>query len=224
MKMDRAVDLPPREVSEAHVALALVLDVSGSMDGASINSLNAAVNGMINQMKEDPRLRNIIDLAIFLFGTQGRQIIHQGFRAIADCVTVNLEANDVNTYAVDALERAVEITKNRCRAYDKAGGSYKPWIVMITDGELHDSNVEINKIGEAIKQREQQGKLQFFALGVGGYKREQLERFTSNPAHVIDATVANFGEFFSWIGRSLKVVSTKEVGDNVALPPLQFTV
>jgi len=224
MGIDRAVDLPPREVSEAHIALALVLDVSGSMEGPPIDSLNVAVNGMISQMKDDPRLRSIVDLAIFVFGTQGRQIIYQGFRAIADCEPVYLEANDVNTYVVDALERAVEISKNRCRAYDKAGGSYKPWIVMITDGELHDSQSAINNIGETMKQREQQGKLQFFALGVGNYKREQLEMFTNNPSHVIDAKVANFSEFFSWVGRSLKVVSTKEIGDSVALTPLQFTV
>ena len=224
MGIDRAVDLPPREVSEAHIALALVLDVSGSMEGPPIDSLNVAVNGMISQMKDDPRLRNIVDLAVFVFGTQGRQIIHQGFRAIVDCEPVFLEANDVNTYVVDALERAVEISKNRCRAYDKAGGSYKPWIVMITDGELHDSQSAINNIGETMKQREQQGKLQFFALGVGNYKREQLEMFTNNPSHVIDAKVANFSEFFSWVGRSLKVVSTKEIGDSVALTPLQFTV
>jgi len=225
IKMDnRIVDRPIREASEAHVALSLILDVSGSMDGAKINSLNAAVNGMIMQMKEDSRLKNIVDLAIFVFGTKGRQNIHQGFRAIADCDTVSLEATDVNTYVVDALERAVDISRNRCGAYDKAGGSYKPWIVLMTDGELHDDATAINSIGEKMKQREQQGKLQFFALGVDGYNRTQLEKFTNNPAHVIDAKAANFGEFFSWVGRSLKAVSSKEVGDSVALPPLQFTV
>jgi len=225
IRMDNKIaDRPIREASEAHVALSLVLDVSGSMDGAKMNSLNAAVNRMIMQMKEDSRLKNIVDLAIFIFGTKGRQNIHQGFRAIADCETVNLEATDENTYAVEALERAVDISKNRCGAYDKAGGSYKPWIVLITDGELHDDAAAINNIGEKIKNREQQGKLQFFALGVDGYNRKQLEKFTNNPAHIIDAKEANFGEFFSWIGRSLKAVSSKEVGDSVVLPPLQFTV
>ena len=224
MRIDAPVDFPVREAAEPHVALALILDVSGSMEGAPINSLNAAVNGMINQMKEDSRLRNIIDLGIFVFGTQGRVNIHQGFKSISDCEPVYLDAKDVSTYVVDALEQAVRFIRNRCNVYAKGGGSYKPWIVMITDGELHDSKAAINKIGETMKQREQQGKLQFFALGVGDYKREQLEKFTNNPAHVIDAKVANFGEFFSWVGRSLSVVSTKEIGDNVALPPLQFDV
>jgi uncharacterized protein YegL len=214
-----------REASEAHVALSLVLDVSASMQGDSIKSLNTAVNEMIKQMKDDNRLKNIVDLAIFVFGTRGRQNIFQGFRAIADCEPVNIEANDDYTYVVDALKKVVEITQKRCGAYDKAGGSYKPWIILITDGEFHDGNdAEFTTVGNTMRERERQGKLQFFALGVDGYVRTQLEKLTNNPAHVIDAKTANFVEFFSWIGRSLKAVSSKEVGEAVALPPLQFTV
>lgn len=220
----KIVDRPIREASEAHVALSLVLDVSGSMQGSSIRLLNTAVNEMITQMQGDERLRNIVDLAIFVFGTQGRQNIFQGFRAIADCEPVNLQANDESTYVVDALDRAVEITRRRCGAYDKAGGSYKPWIVLITDGEFHDGDAALNTIGSKMKERERQGKLQFFGLGVDGYVRTQLEKLTNNPSHVIGAKTANFVEFFSWIGKSLKAVSSKQVDEAVVLPPLQFTV
>ena len=221
--VDRPVDWIV-EASEAHVALTLVLDVSGSMDGEKINSLNAAVNGMIMQMKEDPRLMNIVDLMILIFGTHGRQNIYQGFRAIAHCESISLEATDVNTYVADALETALDFIRNRCEIYDKAGGSYKPWVVLITDGEFHDGAAALHKIGDRMKQREDRGKLQFFALGVDGYDRSQLEMLTRNPAHIIDAKAANFAEFFSWVGRSLKVVSSKDPGDSVALPTLQFTV
>jgi len=221
---NKIIDRPIREASEAHVALSLVLDVSGSMQGESIRLLNAAVNQMITEMKEDERLNNIVDLAIFLFGTKGRDSIHQGFRAIADCVPVNIKATDTSTYVVDALEKAVDVTRKRCAAYNKAGGAYKPWIVLITDGEFHDSNSELDNIGNKMKERESQNKLQFFGLGVDGYDRNQLEKLTNNPGHVIDAKSANFIEFFSWVGKSISVVSSKEIGANVALPPLQFTV
>jgi len=225
LKMEnRIVDRPIREASEAHVALSLVLDVSSSMRGESINSLNIAINRMINQMKDDERLKNIVDLAIFVFGERGRENFFQGFRAIADCDTINLVANGSSTYVVDALERAVEIMQKRCDAYNKAGGSYKPWIVIITDGEFHDSVTALNTIGNMMKERESQGKLQIFGLGVNGYDRKQLEKLTNNSSHVIDVKSANFVEFFSWVGRSLKAVSSKEIGESVALPSLQFTV
>jgi uncharacterized protein YegL len=220
----RIVDRPIREASEAHVALSLVLDVSGSMKGEPIKLLNSAVNGLIKQMKADNRLKNIIDLAIFVFGTKGRQNIYQGFRAISDCDTVEIEANDVNTYVVEALEHAVEITKKRCSAYDKAGGSYKPWIILITDGEFHDTDAELKRIGQIMKERQSNGKLQFFGLGVDGYVKSQLKNLTNNPAHIIDAKVANFSEFFSWVGRSFATISRKEVGETVELPLLVFSV
>ena len=221
---NQIVDRPIREASEAHVALSLVLDVSGSMQGKSIELLNTAVNQMIQEMKEDERLKNIVDLAIFVFGTHKRQVIHQGFRAIADCEPVELEAKDTNSYVVDALERALDITRNRCTVYDKAGGSYKPWLILITDGEFHDREEALKRVGDKMKEREAQGKLQFFGLGVEGYKRVQVEKLTNNPSHVIDAKTANFVEFFSWIGKSLKAVSRKEVNESIQLPPLQFKV
>jgi len=158
----RIADRPVRAASEAHVALALVLDVSGSMHGESIDLLNRAANQMIEQMKKDPRLKNIIDLAIFVFGKHGRETIYQGFRAIADCDSVNLQATDDNTYVVTALDKALGIIEKRCSVYNKAGGSYKPWIVLITDGEFHDADAALNQIGQRMKDRQAQNKLQFF--------------------------------------------------------------
>jgi uncharacterized protein YegL len=221
---ENIIDRPIREASQAHVALALVLDISGSMQGKSIRSLNDAVNGMIEQMKFDERLRNIVDLSIFLFGDPKIQNIYQGFRAIADCEKVNISANGGSTYVVDALEMALEITRNRCVAYDKAGGSYKPWVILITDGEFFDEESALLALGSKVREREAQGKLNFFGLGVKGYDRKQLEHFTSNPGRIIDVSAANFGEFLSWVGRSLKAVSTKEVGATVTLEPLVFTI
>jgi len=227
----KIVDRPKRTVDtfinpgEPHVALTLVLDVSGSMDGKSIDTLNAAVNGMIEQMKADPRLRSIIDLAIFIFGTHGREPIYQGFRAIQDCEPVDLKAADVNTYVVNALESALSLLEKRCKVYDKASGSYKPWLVLITDGEFHDDLDAISRVGNAMKQKEQKGRLRFFALGVDGYNRSQIEMLTNDPSSMIDAKVANFIDFFSWVGKSMKVVSTKTVSDDdFTLPVLQFKV
>jgi uncharacterized protein YegL len=222
---NQIIDRPIREASEPHVALTLVLDVSGSMQlSNAIQSLNLAVNKMIDQMKKDERLRNIVDLAIFVFGTHGRPNIYQGFRAIADCDQIKLEANDENTYVCAALEQAVSVMRTRCAIYDKAGGAYKPWIVLITDGEFHDGDAKFSEISSIMKERESRGKLQFFGLGVDGYDRTQLENLTNDPTRVIDVKVADFKEFFNWVGRSMKAVSESTPNEKVALPPLQFTI
>jgi len=212
-------------VGEAHVALALVLDVSSSMtyeeNGERIDALNNAVNEMIAQMKANVRLKCIVDLAIFCFGNFNKpksEIMYQGFSSIASCEPVYLVAEDENTYVVDVLEHAIEVIAKRCEVYDKLGGSYKPWIVLMTDGELHDSPVEIKAIGRKLKERQAQGKLHFLGLGVRGFVRSQLEKFTNDQDHIIEIETADFGEFFKWVGRSMSAVSTKAINENYQLP------
>jgi uncharacterized protein YegL len=227
MENSRIVDRPMREASEAHVALSLVLDVSASMQGDSIKSLNIAVNEMITKMKTDFRLRNIIDLAIFIFGNYDRRNqvngnIYQGFRAIADCDFIDIEANDENTYVVPAINDAIEKLKIRTECYTKAGGAYKPWIVLITDGVFHDKPDELHDIGQYMRERQLDGKLNFFGLGVKGYKREQLEILTKKTNRIIELKAADFSKFFSWIGQSMAVVSSKAVDSPEELPMLNL--
>jgi uncharacterized protein YegL len=217
---EKTADRPVRRPGEPHLALTLVLDVSASMQGESIKLLNAAVNNMISQMKADERLKHIIDLSILVFGTHGRQNAYQGFRAIADCDTVKLEANDNSTYVVAALEQAIKFLRNRCKVYNQGVGCWKPWIVLITDGEFHDDNAALNEIGAVIKERESNGKLRFFGLGVDKYERKQLEKLTNDPAYIIDAKIDDFGDFFSWLVQSMSVISSSAIGESVALPAL----
>jgi len=218
----------PESPAEAHVALALILDVSSSMtyeeNGERIDALNTAVNEMIAQMKANVRLKCIVDLAIFCFGNFNKpkaEIMYQGFSSIASCEPVYLIAEDENTYVVDVLEHALDIIGKRCEVYDKLGGSYKPWIVLMTDGELHDSTAEINAIGRKLKEREARGRLHFLGLGVRGFVRSQLEKFTNNKDHIIEIETADFGEFFKWVGRSMSAVSTKAISDDYQLPVYQ---
>lgn len=216
------LDRPVREASIAHVALAVVADVSASMGGTRIQSLNKAVNDLIGQIQKDSRLKDIVDLGIFTFGEMGKQPIFQGFRAASDCTTIALVAEDRSTYAVAALDKAVEMLRTRCGIYSRGGGAYKPWMVIITDGKFHDSQVELNKIAAKMKKRETEGKLQIFGLGVEGFDRSQLEQLTNSKDHILDVDIRNFTEFLSWIGRSFAVISSKEIDAEVELPPLEL--
>jgi len=210
------VDRPSlREANEPHIAISLVLDVSLSMAGEPIESLNNAVNEMIEQMKEDDILRNIVDLAIFVFGTYKRKNMYRKFTAIADYNPVEIEAADVNTYVVDALKEAVYHTCERTALYNKAGGSHEPWIILITDGEFHDSEAALMKVGDRIKDLEKKEGLYFFGLGVDGYEKEQLSMLTGKPNNIIDIRHAKFIDFFAWVKNSVKIVSRKVFDDDI---------
>jgi uncharacterized protein YegL len=214
---------PPRAASKAHVALTLVLDVSGSMSFKSdeeknspIDLLNNGINEMIQGLKADSRLKEIIDLSIFTFGEQCKENPYLAFRAIMDVDTVQLVANDTHTYIVKALEEAVEATRQRCAEYSV--GCYKPWIIVITDGYFHDNEVDLDTVGQLMKNRAKDGKQHFFGFGVGKYNRSQLEKFCETEqtaSRVVDMKAEKFSELFSWIGRSMKRVSDKEITSGV---------
>ena len=218
-------DRPVQESSTAHVAVALVLDVSGSMQlGDKIGALNEAINKMIDKLKVDARLRYIIDLGIFVFGDQNRDVVCQGFRAISDCGQITLQANDESTYVSDALNTAMDRLMERNRLYEQGGGAYKPWIILITDGEFHDDYYKLEETASRMKTLENSGKLHFFGLGVDDFNRNQLEKFAVNTKRVIELKTVNFEEFFNWLGRSIVTVVHSAVGEAVTLEPLIFTV
>jgi len=219
-------DRPMLDAANAHVALALVLDVSGSMSGEKMTALNTAVNTLIKEAQCDDRIKDILDLGIFLFGDRNRKtnntLVHQGFRAISECADVQLQATDGSTYVVDALTEAVARLKTRTEMYDKAGGAHKPWIVLITDGGFHDVG-SLGTVAAEMKKRETEGKLKFFGLGVAGFDRSHVETLTNFSNQVLEVKTANFKEFFSWVGRSMATISGNAVGATTTLPPLQFT-
>lgn len=217
-------DRPVQESSTAHGAIAIVADVSASMYGEKIDALNKAINNMLEQLKHDARLRYIIDIGFFVFGEKNREPVSQGFRAVIDCGQVELQANDGSTYVADSLNTAIDRLMERIDIYNLGGGAYKPWVLVLTDGEFHDDEYILDQTGARIKQLENAGKLHFFGLGVDNFNRSQLEKFTVDKKKVIELKTANFSEFFSWVGRSMATISHAEVGEAVKLEPLIFTV
>ena len=227
------LDVPQRSANQPHVALALVLDVSGSMnmnipevDRRRIDLLNDGLNTMIREMKDDNRLKNIVDVAIYTFGEPGMHNPYQGFHPIADMEDIYLVANQGSTYITGTLEMAVEHAKERSHQYNVAGGgAYKPWIVAITDGVFHDSDSELNRVGTMMKQREQEGKQHFFGMGIcDDFVRGQLELFVNDKGRVQRINPSLLSEFFSWIGKSMKVISTKDPGAATTLPPFPTNI
>ena len=215
-------DMPVRNITEPHVALALVLDVSASMgestDGIpAIDLLNNSVNSMVRGLKENNRLRSIVDLSIFIFGETTKQNPYISFRAIEDFEDIHLEANDKGTFIVNVLEEAVEATKQRCRKYLEYGTPcYKPWVVVITDGNFLDSEADLERICQLMRSIQRDGKQHFFGFGVGNYDRQQLEKFCDPELvqnRVFDISVGFFPELLTWIGKSQNYEARIEPGD-----------
>jgi len=112
-----------------------------------------------------------------------------------------------------AIEKAVEIVRDRKAAYKQNGISYyRPWIFLISDGEPTDN---WQRAAELVRMGEQTRAFAFFAVGVEGANFEILSRITARQP--LKLSGLRFREMFMWLSSSLSSVSRSSPGDEVAL-------
>lgn len=200
---------------EAHLACVLLLDTSGSMVGAPIDSLNKAINDFKTQTSMDDLAQKRVDIAIIEFNSNARLV--QDFVPISQMSPVTLSATGYTAMGA-GINLAIDKVKERNRFYASMGTPcYKPWIFMITDGAPTD---DITAAKQRIFEEENKGthgKLKFWAVGVPGYDKETL---TSLTKRCIALDEANFAGIFNWLSESMCTISVSKVDENPQLNPL----
>ena len=213
-------DAPPIiNANESHMACLLLLDTSGSMYGEPINELNAGINRFKEEVLRDEATRNILDVAIVEFNSTFNVV--QEFVPIEQMKTVNLTVGG-STKMTPAIEKAIELVTERTKFYRRTGAEpYKPWIVMITDG-APDYDDDVSIIAEVIHNKEKEGKLKFFSLGVDRYDPRTLHLLSGQK--VMKLKEHDFSSFFNWVTKSMAVVSQSSPGEKISLPNLPENV
>jgi uncharacterized protein YegL len=94
---------------------------------------------------------------------------------------------------------------------------YRPWVLMVTDGEPHgEPDYLIHNAAARIRQYEDEKRLAFFAVGVQGASMDKLGRIAVRPP--IQLQGLNFQEMFVWLSTSLQLVSRSKVGEEIPVP------
>lgn len=195
---------------EPRVAVALLLDVSSSMDGDPIAALNAALRDFADEVKGDHLASKRVDLAVIPFSTQVGEGVFEPGHAFQPPELVA----DGYTAMGAAIVYAIDLVKLRVETYRREGLQfYKPWVLLITDGHPTDS------IEEAA-QRVHVGTrdFTFFAVGVTGADMGKLRQISVRQPLELDGL--KFAEFFVWLSASLCAVSASMAGTEVLLPPV----
>jgi len=202
--------------SESHMALILLLDVSYSMEGQPIKQLNEGVNRFKDEVCRDKQTRDILDVAVIQFNDSYEVV--QDFVPIEYMQEIQLEADGATRYS-EPIREALRMVDERSRFYRRSGTEpYKPWIILITDGEPLDN---INNIVDEVADMQNEGKVRFLALAIGDCDRRHLKRLSDVVFHINDA---DFESFFDWVGKSMRSVSTTAPGEKAPLPPLEGNV
>lgn len=200
---------------ESHLACVLLLDVSGSMSGGPIQSLNEAVERFKNQVCKDEIAKRRVDVAIVTFGTDVQVV--QGFTPIGQMMPPRLEARG-RTSMAEGIQVAIDLVKERNHFYHQIGAPcFKPWIFMITDGAATSSVMEMEQAAARIQDEETKGavgRLKFWALGIDNYDKNQLFKLTKR---VIELKAHDFTGIFDWLSDSMTAISNSHVGEDVEL-------
>ena len=205
-------------VGEPHLACALLLDVSGSMYGEAIGSLNAGIRRFRDSLMQDATARKRVDIAIITFSNVAQVI--SDFGPVSSMPVPALEAGGATNMA-DAIDLAIDMVKNRTHMYQNLGTPcHKPWIFMITDGISTSNPRDMQRVAERIKMEETKGshgRLSFWALGVDDYDSAEMFQLTNR---VIELRNHDFTGIFDWLSESMTAISQSHVGERPDLNDL----
>jgi uncharacterized protein YegL len=195
----------------------LLLDTSGSMSGSKIAGLNAGLKTLKEELIKDELAARRVELAIVTFGDGGVRL-HQDFVTALSFEPPHLIAGG-STPMGEAVERSLDLVESRKEAY-KANGIayYRPWVFLISDGAPTDL---WNNAANRVKAEEGANRLAFFAVGVEDADISILGQLSSLRSPVQLKGLA-FRELFQWLSASQKQVSASQVGEQVALPPVNW--
>ena len=189
----------------------LLLDISGSM---IIDDRLGKLNEAIKQFYDDviygknrvaKSTVNQLEVAIIAFDQSPKVIRHPKLLS-RDDIAPTLETRGSTTDTVKALEKALDVIITRKRFYDQTGQSYyRPWIVLITDGEPNSKPEDIDKMAIKLKELETRGSIAMIGVSVAETATQKtLSKLSAG--HATELKDYKFGHFFDWLGRSFSTI------------------
>ena len=198
----------------------LVLDTSGSMNADNaIGQLNQGLQTFKSQIMNDETARDRLEIAIVSFNSEIKVELQPSL--ISEIEMPTLKASG-QTQLVRAIEEAQQVIKDRKDYYKSKGLTYyRPWIVVMTDGDPYPANQDIDGIAQKIQEDADAKKYVFFMMGVGNEVHDDvLSKLTTSQFPAMRMDAVNFAEFFQWLSASATVVVNSDdlTDSNVSIP------
>jgi von willebrand factor type A len=187
----------------------LVLDVSGSMnfkigEKKLIDELNDGLQTFYKEISDDVTTSQQLEVSIITFSDIVKTVVNP---ALIENITIPHLTAEGTTAMVDAVYEAIEMIDNRKKWYRETGQPYyRPWIVLITDGEP-DPGQDVYGLSERIKEDMRNKKYVFMPLGVQGADMDVLTQLSGelNGEKITPLPLdgQKFASFFKWLSASM---------------------
>lgn len=193
----------------------LLLDASGSMSGQPINELNAAVKQFIRETQGDEAASMSVDLEVIAYADDAERVLP--FTPIAN---VSALPGDIDAAGMTSMGKAIEMAeadlRTRRELYRAKGiSSYRPWVVLMTDGGPNDS---WEAPADRFRRAAERGKFQYIGIEIGNdADHATMCRIVPAEPGPVKLQGLRFKQFFRWLTDSLKSVSASAVSDQDAV-------
>lgn len=200
----------------------LLLDCSSSMAGTPIEELDRGVAQFFRELKADPIASMSVEVCVIPFGEGVR--VSCPFKTLAETNSENgvrLAASGMTPMGA-AIHLGLSEIAERRNLYRRSGVSaYKPWIVLLTDGQPNDDWQPAAKL---VREMAIRGELMMVGVGIGTeVDMLTLARFVPPDPGPYRLAGLQFANFFRWLSDSLRVVSSGSTVVQRALPnPNQY--
>ena len=190
----------------------LLLDTSSSMEGAPIDELNEGLRQFLRETKADEAASRSVELEVITFDNNANR--EMPFTTIGDVSEYpNPLVADGFTAMGAGIRMALHDLKERRKLYRNNGiSSYRPWVVLMTDGGPNDYNWE--DAAEEMRQQGENGKIQYIGIEIGDEAdHETMCQILPSQPGPVKLRGLRFKQFFRWLTDSLKSVSASAVSE-----------
>ncbi|TAH20810.1 MAG: VWA domain-containing protein [Cytophagales bacterium] len=195
----------------------LVLDISSSMQGAAIESLNQGLVDFQYEVIKDYTAANRLEISIIIFGSEVWSIQPPALVNTFDMPRLTTRGT---TKLVDAVRLAIGQVEDRKLWYKTTGQNYyRPMIILITDGEP-DNDQDINGLAMEIYQGVQNKRFLFYAVGVQNYNHAKLAHICHPATPPMPLNKLQFSAFFKWLSNSIGAITKSKEGEKIEIPPV----
>lgn len=206
-----AEDIQFADNPEPRCACVLVVDTSGSMQGAPLEELNQGLQLFASSTREDAKAARRVEVAVMAFDDTAQLV--QDFTTVHDFQPPVLRAGNATALG-SAVIAALDLLESRKQKYREAGVAYyRPWIFIMTDGLPTDPPAVLSEAVNRVHEAEEKKRAAVFSVGIG--EQADMNFLTLlGKRQPVRLRGLNFGEMFLWLSRSLQAVSHSRPEEN----------
>ena len=204
------------ENPEPRCPCVLLLDTSGSMNGAPLQALNEGLQSFKTEIVKDGLASRRVEIAVVTFNNE--IAVEQDFVTADQFAPPTLTARGM-THMGAAINKALDMVQARKAQYRANGVAYyRPWVFLITDGAPQGEPEDlVTQAAQRIRADESAKRVAFFAVGVENADMDRLAQLAVRAP--VKLKGLNFVEMFVWLSASMQRISQSQVDEQVALPP-----